>query len=430
MPLERLVVFPLLPFNEKGECTCANGAACSRPGKHPAVAWKDLEVGSAVPPPIPGAGYGIKTGAYPRGSGLVVVDLDGAGAVAAWLKLGGSEPTYTVRTGKGLQLYFRHPGFFVSNSVKKLWKQGDEGIDIRGDAGFVVGAGSPHISGVTYTVAADREPAELPGWLLEWFRTQPAPKEVQPHEDDVEGEERERRREIYGTWLASEAPICRSGQGGDETLFKVVQKGAYDLRLPTEDVLELITEVYDQRCEPPWGAELEDRVLHKANDAKTKSTRARLEPLSAAEEEDWATVFEKTSQAPEPEEKPTAENDYGFKVQWGGWDAPPQPPKYLVENLLVEEKVSMIFAEPGTIKSWTAIDLAARRGCPGSASGRQSKVRSCTSTSRMVAMNSIDASLSSLEVLTEATSATSTLQEILWSTIGGSASRSSFWQKA
>lgn len=325
-----------------------------------------------MPLPAPGAGYGIKTGARPRGSGIVVVDLDGPEAVDAWLAFGGSDDTYTVQTGRsngGLQLAFEHPGFPISNSGGSsggLWSNGKKGkeaqaIDIRGDGGFIVGPGSPHVSGATYKVLDDRDPAPMPAWLIEWHRKRPAKAEVQPHPGDVSGSERERRREIYGNWLANEAPPCVFGQGGDETLFKVVQYGAYDLALPTEDVLEEIIEHYDHRCDPPWGDELDTRVLHKANDAKTKSTRPRSVPLLPMEEEGLAYLLElEPTRLANFRETPTGDEDtFGFKIKRGGWDETPIPPKYLVDHLLVENKVSMIFAEPGTIKSWTAIDIAA-----------------------------------------------------------------------
>ena len=351
----------------EGKCACRLGASCKRPGQHPAVLWRELEEGHAVPLPAPGAGYGIKTGARPRGSGLVVIDLDGEGAVDAWLALGGSDETYTVKTGRGLHLYFQHPGFHVTTNSGVLAPK----IDVRGDGGFVVGGGSPHRSGAVYEVLDDRTPAPLPGWLRTWFQKQPTREAVQPHPEDVEGPERERRRDIYAQWLESEAPPCVAGQSGDQTLFKVVQKGAYDLALPTEDVLELVAEHYDHRCDPPWGEDLEERVIHKAKSAKSTSIRPRNPPLSVEEEAAMAEVGVLGGSTAKLEieptrhpavEEPAPEKDagqYGFRVQWGGWQGQPVPPDYLVHNLLVEGKVSMIFAEPGTIKSWTAIDLAA-----------------------------------------------------------------------
>ena len=46
--------------------------------------------------------------------------------------------TVTVKTGKGRHLYFRCADVRVSNSAGRIGK----GIDVRGDGGYVVAAGS------------------------------------------------------------------------------------------------------------------------------------------------------------------------------------------------------------------------------------------------------------------------------------------------
>lgn len=105
-----------------------------------------------------GAGFGIDCGK----SGLVVVDEDELGAVDAWL--GFTPMTYTVRTGKGRHFYFRAPvGTVVRNSAGKV----APGVDVRGEGGYVVGAGSLHPSGVRYAVVNAAEPEVLPTDLAE-----------------------------------------------------------------------------------------------------------------------------------------------------------------------------------------------------------------------------------------------------------------------
>jgi hypothetical protein len=355
MPLHQPVCFPLHPIRPDGACGCGL-PSCSRIGKHPAVAWKDLELGSEVPVRAEGAGVGIKTGARPRGSGVFVVDLDGREGFD-WLTDRGYPDTYTVSTGRdcGLQLYFQHPGFYVKNSRSELapW------IDIRGDGGFVVSAGSPHASGRMYRVVSDVDPAPAPEWLLEWLRAQPSQGEIQVYDGDVEGPERERRVKLYRSWLET-APPCVSGQGGDEQLWEVVQYGAYDLALPVGDVLSALQDVYDPRCFPPWEDELERRVARKAHDAKTGSTRPRRGPLLEVEEEILGglelepTAFAKVELAVDDEDL-----DCGFEIRWGGWDQTPQDPLWLIDNLLILGTVTMLFAEPGSIKTWLAISAAA-----------------------------------------------------------------------
>ena len=68
--------------------------------------------------------------------------------------------TYTVRTATGgLHLYFNHLGRRVkNNNTGKVAKD----VDVRGDGGYVIGAGSPG-----YTVADDCPAADAPDWLAE-----------------------------------------------------------------------------------------------------------------------------------------------------------------------------------------------------------------------------------------------------------------------
>ena len=74
--------------------------------------------------------------------------------------------TVTVRTGKGYHYYFAYDGVRVRNSAGRL----GEGIDVRGDNGYVVGEGSVHASGSVYHFVHgkglnDVEVARAPKWL-------------------------------------------------------------------------------------------------------------------------------------------------------------------------------------------------------------------------------------------------------------------------
>jgi hypothetical protein len=156
-----------------GECTCAKRGSCTHPGKHPRTpngvkdattdrdrikewTWSDANIG-------------IATG---RSSGIIVLDVDGDGGVASLEALqaehGRLPKTVTVKTGNGRHYYFRCDGdVHIGNSVHRL----GEGIDVRGDGGYVVGAGSVHVSGFTYRFVKGRGPddievAQAPKWLL------------------------------------------------------------------------------------------------------------------------------------------------------------------------------------------------------------------------------------------------------------------------
>lgn len=79
-------------------------------------------------------------------SNIVVVDIDSDQAQAVYdsMRL---DLTPCVKTAKGKHYYFRHPGSPVKNSVRLLETE----LDIRGDGGYVVAAGSIHESGHVYT---------------------------------------------------------------------------------------------------------------------------------------------------------------------------------------------------------------------------------------------------------------------------------------
>lgn len=360
VPIDRPVVFPLLPITRDdatGEvrCGCSN-PKCKRVGKHPAVEWGELSYGDAVPRPEPGAGVGLKTGAHPKGSDVIVVDLDSEEAEAIFEQLDADEldppPTYTVKTPRGVHFYFKHPGFKVGNSAGELGK----GIDVRGDGGFVVAGGSPHKSGAQYDVINDAPPAPAPGWLVEWLKKKPAPSTVQSYAGDVsDPTERSYRRELYAKYLKTTTP-CVQGEAGDDRLFAVVQHGAYDLQLPTEDVLELVAEHFDPRCQPPWGEELEERIKHKAHTAKTGSTRPRAEPMPA----DLAFLLEPPP-LPPPKVKPVKEAGTTDEdgVFWDDWDAPIPPVEWLVTGLIPVATVGMFVAHGSSLKTWTELSIAA-----------------------------------------------------------------------
>lgn len=100
-------------------------------------------------------------------SGVIVLDTDDDAADLDVQKRG-VPTTPIVRTAKGRHYYFKHPGFPVRNFARRL-----PGLDLRGDGGYVVGAGSIHPSGHRYVweVSPSDVPfAPAPQWLLELLK--------------------------------------------------------------------------------------------------------------------------------------------------------------------------------------------------------------------------------------------------------------------
>ena len=155
----------------KARCSCSN-PRCESVGKHPRVSdWKnkatsDVKIITAWWKSYPDANIGIATG---KGSGFIVLDIDGPDGEATVEKMG-ADPTPTVITGKGRQMYQKHPGFNVKNKVAAFSE-----LDSRGDGGMVVAPGSVHLSGNIYHWQDGKHPEDLPlaaapAWWLDAVR--------------------------------------------------------------------------------------------------------------------------------------------------------------------------------------------------------------------------------------------------------------------
>lgn len=144
--------------------------------KRPLVVWEPLQNTRASADEVsgwfsrwPNANIGIVTGEI---SNLVVLDIDpnhGGDVSLARLerRFGPLPETIEAATGGGgRHLYFAHPGGLIRNRTGLA-----QGIDLRGDGGYIVAPPSIHPSGRPYLWAAGHSPEEavlaaLPRWLL------------------------------------------------------------------------------------------------------------------------------------------------------------------------------------------------------------------------------------------------------------------------
>lgn len=161
--------FPVHGVREDGQCTCGKHD-CGQAGKHPATrnglkdavttweAYEKLVAGRTM------LNIAIATGPE---SGFWVLDVDGpegAQSLGALDEDGQIAATDTASqsTGKGHHIIYRHPGRKVFSRVKKL----GDGLDTRGDGGYIVAAPSRHRSGSVYTWR-EAPIADAPEWLLD-----------------------------------------------------------------------------------------------------------------------------------------------------------------------------------------------------------------------------------------------------------------------
>ena len=177
----------------------------------------------------PGAGLGFVTGAI---SGLVVLDIDpdadGDQSMNDLVEKFGSLPiTPAVQTGGGgFHYYFKYPEAGLRNSAGKL----GDGLDIRGDGGYVVAPPSIHPNGTQYRWAKGHSPddiplAPLPTWVMECLSSPPT---IQAHiAEDVVPEGKR-----HATLLSLGGAMVSKGMSGE----------AVEAALLAEN---------EKRCEPP-----------------------------------------------------------------------------------------------------------------------------------------------------------------------------------
>jgi len=143
-------VFPLHSVQD-GRCSC--GQSCGKnAGKHPRVKG-GFKVATTDPAQIEAwwrkwrnANIGIATGTL---SGLVVIDIDGDDGIATLRSLVAQHEllprTAIVKTARGWHLYFAMP-----TPCAPIPCSARNGLDVRGDGGFVVAPPSRHFSGLVY----------------------------------------------------------------------------------------------------------------------------------------------------------------------------------------------------------------------------------------------------------------------------------------
>jgi len=223
-------------------------------GKIPARTYKEVGIGEDTVPYGWDDNVGILTG---HRSGIVVVDLDiknGHDGLGSFEKLATGQvvpETFTVKTKSGgFHLYFVHGDADIRNSASKL----GDGVDIRGEGGFVVAPGD----GNGYTVIQDLPVAPLPGWLAAILRSDERVERAPSTRPPLGEAELSYRLKLASDYVAS-APAAIEGQGGSLALWNVACKLVCTYELP-DSVCDAFMANYNARCLPPWS---EDELFHK-----------------------------------------------------------------------------------------------------------------------------------------------------------------------
>ena len=257
----------------------------------------------------PLANIGVPTGAV---SGFAVLDIDPGGdaSLAALEGQHGSLPeTRTVKTGRGRQLWFKHPGVPVRCSAGVLGR----GLDFRGDGGYVIAPPSIHPNGQRYAFLNNCELAEMPAWLI-GLTVQAKAKANPTHTANGNGAERIREGERNVSLTSIAGTMRRRG-------------------LSEAAIRAALLDYNSHQCEPP---------LPEAEVVAIAASVAKYPPGAASPPSslpDW------------PERLAKLECFAGIR---------PKPLRWLWRNRFPAGKLSLIVGDPDKGKSLITLDIAAR----------------------------------------------------------------------
>ena len=307
--------------------------------------------------------------------------------------------TLVIKTASGgYHLYFKAP--FPCGLANNF----PGGIDVRGVNGFVVGPGCKTSSG-EYALFNETEIAELPIWLTEYMKR---PGEKDPNREDPLVElDLQKNVDHAVEWLKEEEAAVADGTGEPHTLEVILM--LRDFGLSEAKILEVLnTSGWNDRCEPPWGdAELEKKIenafRYGQNRAGCKSPTYRADEiarvqksmdaysnLSAAQksqlERDGTLTVDNVTYRRELypqaliDEVPNnshlaTEARRRFRLRSEAEQDDRPPPVWLIQGLIQEETLALIYGPQDSFKSFIAVDIAlsAAAGRPWASFGGKEK---------------------------------------------------------
>lgn len=279
------------------------------------------------------AGYGLALDC--GASGVTVVDPDGQEGLATWeqLKAEGVPDTYTVRTPRGgLHLYFEGE---APSSVQKLGPK----VDTRGLGGYVV------FDGPGYELINDVPLAPLPAWIPERLTALAKSRAVAadiPLDLAVNIE-----RAVQ--WLGAQTPVTE-GSGCDARTLQVAN-AMLDFGLSEDKAIETMLTHYnchpqDDRFEAFVTRKVENALEYRQNDVGAWAVVPPADRFGAALDQ-LGSVGGGGNDTRKHAFYPYSEDEQdGF-----------EPPKMLLQDFLPERTLVMLYGQPGSYKSFLALDV-------------------------------------------------------------------------
>lgn len=376
-----------------GTCSCGR-ADCPSIGKHPRTrsGLKDATAREAVLQvwwqKWPDANVGIATGAR---SGLVVLDVDarhdGMDALSTLLRRHGELPnTLTAATGGGgFHLVFQHPGEgIVIRNAAGL--DGLPGLDLRGDGGYIVAPPSLHKSGERYGWHdVDTPVAPLVDWLKDLLWT---PREGVEHRngsaqlagvvhdhsgtggddghywlDKALAKASVGTRNDTGMWLATQLRDARLTEDDAAAVMEQYAASVPGEGYSAREALSTLKSVYTRPArEPARASSAASSMYFSASSAGMSATSFRpyVLPVPAADVDttNIDAVLESDVQVAPVQPAASSQSRSRFRLLTDTEVERMPPPEWLIGSILPASRLSVVYGEYGSGKSFLVLDWA------------------------------------------------------------------------
>lgn len=285
----------------------------------------------------------------PQDAGWCVVDLDEGivpkdgrikQGIANWRLLAQNKPnTYVVRTPRGGQHWY-YEGSLPPSAGKIA-----QDVDTRGVGSYVLAPPSI-VDGKPYEVLYERDIAAVPEWIV--HATQSRAVETASADNRLDLPSSILRVSSYLHDLVESGNTAHEGNGGDMRTFAVACE-ALNLGLSQEKAHELISEIWNPHCVPPWDEdELRVKIENAAAYAQNEAGAWAVPPAAEA----FGAALDQLAKSQPPEKRSR------FHLEDEDEQEDGKDPDWLLKDLMQEASTVMLVGPSGSGKSFIALDIA------------------------------------------------------------------------
>jgi hypothetical protein len=287
-------------------------------------------------------------------SGLCALDVDGGEVGVAslfqfQLDEGFLPDTRTHKTARGGEhLIFSDPTRKLRNSASRLGPK----LDTRGGNGYIVIPPST-FEGGAYEVLLDRPVAALPDFVPEALGRQ---RERATAAADVVLDTPiniGRARILLGNYV-SQHHVAVEGEGGDDRTYAVCAE-VLNCGLSEDKALEVVEEVWNPHCIPPWSSdELRIKIENASRYAQNEVGAWAVPPVADRIPKEALDKLLADS-ASAPGERAAS------RFAWMDEDEfmHMRPPEWLLKDIFTRDSIAMLYGPSGHYKSFIAMNLGA-----------------------------------------------------------------------